>query len=807
MAVLPIGMSGEAGGYQIERSLRFNSADSTYLSRTPPSASNRKTWTWGGWVKRSELSTLQWLFTAGTTSTSRTYIGISASDNLFVGSESSTVILDIVTSQVFRDPSSWYHIVISIDTTQATAANRVRVYVNGTQVTSFSTASYPSQNTDLVGVNTTDGHYIGVRGPGGLNNYFGGYLTDINFIDGQALTPSSFGETDSDTGVWKPKAYTGSYGTNGFYLKFADNSGTTSTTLGKDSSPNGNNWTPNNFSVTAGAGNDSLVDTPTPYGTDTGAGGEVRGNYATWNPLRNDQSAVLTNGNLDLSTAGSGDRYGAYTTLGVSSGKWYWEITAGSLSTDGYNIGITSASKSPTSALGSDAESYIYLNTANKRTSATTVAYGATYTAGDVIGVALDLDVGTLTFYKNGTSQGTAYTSIPSNTWFPTVADNDTGSTTGSSFIGNFGQRPFAYTAPSGFKALCTQNLPEPTVVQGDDYFNTVLWTGNDASPRTITGVGFQPDFVWIKPRSLAQSHHIFDAVRGTQVELRSNTTDAELTSTYGNLTAYASDGFTLTAGVNGIANVNANNETFVAWNWKANGSGVTNTAGSITSTVSANTTSGFSIVTWTGTGANATVGHGLGVAPKMIIVKNRTTATSTGWIVYHSTLGGTQFLVLNSTTGAGTVSTVWNDTATTSSVFSLGSNSDVNQNTNSMVAYCFAPVSGFSAMGAYTGSGSADGPFIYTGFRPAFVMIKQSSAAGEHWVILDNDRNTSNVENKELYANLSNAESSNAGNATLDFVSNGFKIRTTNAGQNTSSATYIYACFAESPFRYSLAR
>ena len=800
MAVLPIGMSGEAGGYQIQRSLRFNSADSAYLSRTLTTPTDNKKFTLSMWVKRSGFTSF---------GVDNYILAVNSSSGIYFTEPSILYFQNgggtATTTAVFRDPSSWYHLVFVFDSSNATANDRMIIYVNNVRQ-ALTTSTPPSLNA-TGSINSAVSHNIG-RYISGLY-YFPGYLADINFIDGQALTPSSFGENDTDTGVWKPKAYTGSYGTNGFYLKFADNSGTTSTTLGKDSSGNGNNWTPNNFSVTAGAGNDSLVDTPTPYGTDTGAGGEVRGNYATWNPLRNDQSAVLTNGNLDLSTAGSGDRYGAYTTLGVSSGKWYWEITAGSLSTDGYNIGITSASKSPTSALGSDAESYIYLNTANKRTSATTVAYGATYTAGDVIGVALDLDVGTLTFYKNGTSQGTAYTSIPSNTWFPTVADNDTGSTTGSSFIGNFGQRPFAYTAPSGFKALCTQNLPEPAVVQGDDYFNTVLYTGNGSAPRTITGVGFQPDWVWVKSRSNTSAHFLWDAVRGTNLNLFSNLTSEEANvasgSTDGGVSTSASDGFTLTAGTSSSNNVNNNGSTYVGWNWKANGSGVSNTDGSITSTVSANTTSGFSIVTWTGTGANATVGHGLGVAPKMIIVKNRTTATSTGWIVYHSTLGGTQFLVLNSTTGAGTVSTVWNDTATTSSVFSLGSNSDVNQNTNSMVAYCFAPVSGFSAMGAYTGSGSADGPFIYTGFRPAFVMIKQSSASGNNWAIVDDKRDDYNVADLRLFPNTSDAESSSY--VVADLLSNGFKIRGSAGSTNTSSATYIYMAFAENPFKYSLAR
>ena len=801
MAVLPIGMSGEAGGYQIERSLRFNSADSTYLSRTPPSASNRKTWTWGGWVKRSELSTLQWLFTAGTTSTSRTYIGISASDNLFVGSESSTVILDIVTSQVFRDPSSWYHIVISIDTTQATAANRVRVYVNGTQVTSFSTASYPSQNTDLVGVNTTDGHYIGVRGPGGLNNYFGGYLTDINFIDGSALTPSSFGETDSDTGVWTPKAYTGSYGTNGFYLKFADNSGTTSTTLGKDSSPNGNNWTPNNFSVTAGAGNDSLVDTPTSYGTDTGAGGEVRGNYATLNPLDKGTYITTANGNLDV--VASTQWQGVRATLGMSAGKWYCEYTPTSGTYHIVSISQPQAVMDGYIVNNSTAWGYGY--DGSKYNGGSTTSYGATWGVGDTIGIAFDADAGTLVFYKNGTSQGTAYSSLTNGPYLVGIGVYP--SATGTF---NFGQRPFAYTAPSGFKALCTQNLPTPAIgatasTRADDYFNPVLYTGNGSAPRTITGVGFQPDFVWVKSRSNAYAHFLWDAVRGTNLNLFSNLTNAEANvatdSTDGGVSTSASDGFTLTAGTSSSNNVNNNGSTYVGWNWKANGSGSTNTAGTITSTVSANTTSGFSIVTYTGTGANATVGHGLGVAPSMVIVKPRSAVNN--WSVYHRSLGASNVIFLDLTNASATSAASWNSTAPTSSAISVGTSLGINGSGTTFVAYCFAPVAGFSAFGSYTGNGSADGTFVYTNHRPALVLVKRTDSTG-NWTVLDNKREGYNVDNDPLYPNLSDAEGTTD---LVDMLSNGFKVRSTDASVNASGGTYIYMSVAENPFKYSLGR
>jgi len=251
-----------SGGYQIERSLRFNSADSAYLNRTPASAGNRRTWTWSGWVKRTTLSSTGTIFSAGTSSGANIYALQTVGDQLAIRFDQEASG-NVTTTQVFRDASAWYHFVFAIDTTQATSSNRVKIYVNGSQITAFGTATYPSQNFDTA-MNNNVAHQIGLRGyqP---DLYLNSYLTEINFVDGQALTPSDFGETDSATGVWKPKKFSGTYGTNGFYLNFSDNSNTTSTTLGKDSSGNGNNWTPSGFSVASGVGNDSLVDTPTSY--------------------------------------------------------------------------------------------------------------------------------------------------------------------------------------------------------------------------------------------------------------------------------------------------------------------------------------------------------------------------------------------------------------------------------------------------------------------------------------------------------------------------------------------------------------
>jgi hypothetical protein len=802
-------LGGSPAGYQIERSLRFNSADSAYLSRTPASAGNRKTWTWSGWVKRSALGTTQFLEVAYTGATTRSIIYFSSDNALsYFDQTSGSTNASIITTSLYRDVSSWYHIVIAIDTTQATSSNRAKLYVNGAQITSFSTATYPSQNFDTL-FNATNNHNLGCSETAGTA-HFSGYLTEVNFIDGQALTPSDFGETDAATGVWKPKRYTGTYGTNGFYLNFSDNSNTTAATLGKDSSGNGNNWTPNGFSVAAGVGNDSLVDTPTSYGTDTGAGGEVRGNYATLNPLINPSADTFSNGNLQVVTSSSNYGTSVSTMATPTTGKWYAECTI--VSTASYAaVGICSTSSvfTATSWIGSLTGVTYYGNSGQKFVNASGSAYGATYGANDVIGVAYDADNLQITFYKNGTTQGTI-TGVTSGAYYFGSSEWDTASGTQ---VWNFGQRPFqkwngsayvANTAPSGFKALCTQNLPTPTIgatstTQANDYFNTVRYPGTGSS-QSITGVGFQPDFVWIKELNGAADHGLYDAVRGVQKQMESNTITAESTETTG-LTAFGTDGFTVGA----LAQLNTNTDTYVAWCWKANGAGSTNTAGTITSTVSANTTAGFSVLTYNPGNTSGTIGHGLGVAPQFIIVRSRTNSGGDPWGVYHVSLGNTKYLRLNTTNAEATLSTVWNDTSPTDTVVSIGTSDIVSSADTSFIMYCFAPVAGYSAFGSYTGNGSTNGPFVYLGFRPRWILFKSTNGTNKSWWIADTARDTYNIVGNLLAPNSADAEVT--GNSFVDYISNGFKLRDSWGGANTNGETYIYAAFAEFPFKYSLAR
>jgi hypothetical protein len=716
------------------------------------------------------------------------------------------------TNAVFRDPSAWYHVVVAIDTTQATDTNRVKLYVNNVQQSFSGSPTYPSQNFDCLYFNNNISTFIGSYYSS--SGHYSGLLTEINFIDGQALTPSSFGETNAQTGVWQPKAYSGSYGTNGFYLNFSDNSNTTAATLGKDYSGNGNNWTPNNFSVSAGAGNDSLVDSPTAYGTDTGAGGTVRGNYCTWNPIdTNTSTAFLTNGNLQAQTS-SNAWANSRGTSAPTTGKWYFECTNTTFG-DYAQVGVIAMNRNiPASYPGGEANAWVYANNGYLYNNGGITAFpGSNLANGDVLMIAYDNDAGKVWFGRNGTWYNSGNPAAGTNASFNTATIVQPiigvyGSTTVQDT--NFGQRPFAYTAPSGFKALCTQNLPTPTIgattaTQASQYFAPVIYTGTGAA-QTIT-VGFQPDFVWLKSRvSAVWYHQLYDVIRSPLKALFSNATDAETTYT-DTLTAFASNGFSLGTDATYNGPVNKNGDTYVSWNWKANGSGSSNTAGSITSTVSANTTSGFSIATFTiQSSGSATVGHGLGVAPSLILVKTRNIAFQ--WDVYHASLGKDAYLVLNSTdaqvTGA---TTIWNSTAPTSTVFSLGSAWPSVAPGNTAVAYCFAAIAGYSAFGSYTGNGSTDGPFVYTGFKPAFILYKRSSASGNDWRITDTARSTYNPDSTAfLYPNYTSSENANA-NDDLDILSNGFKIRSANDPSNANGSTYIYMAFASSPFKYSLAR
>lgn len=775
MSVLPVGMgSSGADVGDIGHSVRLRAAASAYFSRTF-GAGNRRLWSYGGWLKCGDVS--------GAAQMELLSVRSADSDTgylTFKFNTDRTLYVDGYgtswrrTSQVFRDPTAHFHFWLIWDSENATANDRIRLYVNGQRVTSFSITNNPSTGTDYAG-NQASEHNIG-RNVRNANAFLDGVLSDLYFFGGAAVDPSAVVETNSD-GVCVPKAYAGSYsGTNSCHLDFADIALTSGSNagLGKDTSGNGNYWNTNNISVTAGVTYDSMVDTPT-------------NNYATLNPLDlvSGGTAYVTSGaNLDITTAAT---YAARSTIWPTSGKVWAEYTMTSSGTaNGTVLGVGRVDANIASGTGTYTT---YRMNGNKEVNGTGSAYGATFTNTDVIGIAWDVSAGTIEFYKQTSGSG-SFTSQGQLTGISTAGDVTLLCRTANSGSWNFGQRPFNNSSiPSGYVGLCTANLPAVAITNPKKHFNAKTRTGT-AATFSVTGELFQPGMVWTKGRSGATDHAIYDAVRGVEKRLETNNTDAEVTGDTTGLTAFNSDGFTGGA----LAQINTNSATYIDWMWKANGAGSSNTDGSRTSTVSANITAGFSIASFnTGAAANVTVGHGLSVVPSMIILKNRSTQE---WNVWHKNLTNTQdrFLILNASNGEGTAVRMWANTAPTSSVFSIESGYTIAASTDA-IAYNFAEVPGYSKIGSYTGNGSADGPFVWCGFRPKWVLFKRVDSA-DNWIIFDAARAEYNATQMQVYPNLTNAEDSGR---TIDLLSNGFKIRDASPGINGTAM--VFAAFAEHPY------
>ena len=751
-------------------SLRFRQAASANLTRTPGSAGNQQKWTWSGWVKRCDIGSSGCLFGGGTSGSAYAELYFSGDYFAFYNNLNSTA--NVATNAVYKDPSAWYHLVVAVDTTQATDSNRIKLYVNGVQQTSLSTATYPAQNTNMY-VNSAAVHSMGaLYYTAGTIDYFDGYLSQVYLIDGQQLTPSSFGTTDATTGVWRPALYNGSYGTNGFYLPFSDVALTSGSNagLGKDFSGNSNYWNTNNISVTSGVTYDAMIDIP------VGMSATIA-NYAILNQLTT--SSTITYAGLRISGA-----FSAKSTIQIpSTGTWYAEATFTTVATTAYGIDFglidsTGNSYALIRAAGSTVQ------TAGNGGSTTYNSY-STFSSGDVASLTYNVSTGTLNFYKNNVLAATV-SGITESGYFIRAGGD------GASDVVdvNFGQRPFAYTPPSGYLSLNTYNLPTPTILQGDDYFAATLYTGNGSS-QSITNTGFQPDLVWMKNRTSAYSHGLYDSVRGTGTthSLYSNETVAEGTySANQNLTSFNSNGFSL--GSTSSTNViNTNGESLVAWQWKKTA------------------TAGFNIVTWAGNSVNGrAIAHGLGKTPKLIICK--IVDGNDLWPVWSAYLQGNDYnLKLDTNDAQATNNAFMQSPAPNATNFYVTSDYKINQTGNNYIAYCFTDIDGFSAFGKYTGNGSnTNGPFVYTGFRPAYTMIKTYDNTGE-WTIHDNQRPTYNQSAQYLFADVADSEYNNIYN-NIDYLSNGFKLRgTTGTNQNGNGYNYIYMAFAENPFKYALAR
>lgn len=792
---LLLGAAGASAGYTIDQSIRFNDNDSAYLTRTPGSASNRKTWTISTWVKYSvDTASGSAIFGSGATSAEDTFAYITSGGAIdWIVRDSSTIRGRIVTNRLFRDPSAWYHLVFVLDTTSGTAGDRMRLWVNGSEETSFSTDTNPPVNTDSA-INSTLAQYIGFSRGNGGDNLWDGYQAEIQLVDGTALNASSFGEYNAD-GVWVPKKYTNAagYGTNGFYITGAD-----SADLGADYSGNGNDFTSSGLAAA-----DQRLDTPTL-------------NKATLNGVNLYTSgSALSDGNLTVTNSGTtGYWHRSYATQSLSY-KTYWEVHADNLGS--LNMGVSSL-RNPNGGINNPAGNYgagIQNNEAFVTGSYASESSGSRtfpISTGNYVMFAFDPDrgalwAGTEGTWKDGTSSsassatilaeiegtGTSYalfTGIDADDAIPHIAQYSTSVATA-----RFSSEDWEGTAPTGYEDLSTANLPDPTIADPSAYFQTTLYTGDGSSSHEINQTGnstFEPSMVWIKSRSAATDHIIQDQVRGNFI-IYPNKADAEGATGGGWVKSFDSDGFT--TDVNGP--INASGATFAAWQWKANGSGSSNTDGSVTSTVSNESTSNFSIVKYTGTGSGtSTVGHGLGVTPDMILLKHLD--RSQNWRVFHTSEGVGETGFLNST--AAFSADPDRITAVSSTTFSAAAN--MNESAD-YIAYAFAEVDGFSKFGSYTGNGSTDGVFIYTGFRPAFLMYKVTSTT-DSWEMYDTVRQTFNVHGTQLKANLSNAETNDV---RVDILSNGFKARSSNTAINASGSTYIYMAFAESPFKTATAR
>ena len=545
------------------------------------------------------------------------------------------------------------------------------------------------------------------------------------------------------------------------------------------------------FSVTqsGGTGTDVLFDSPTngDSSDDTGAGGEVSANYCTLNPLDKATVAVLSDGNLRTNSSGAGAIRGTFKY--PKTGKWYYEVQPiddAQYNTGYFHVGIATADSNLNASPGYDTTNeFTYWQNGSKTNN---VAYGASFTAGDIIGVAFDAGAGSLTFYKNGVSQGVNSTGLTGE-YFPYAP------TWNYNAAYNFGQRSFAYPV-SNYLPLSTTNLPTPTIADGSTAFDAKLYTGNNTT-NAISGYEFSPDFLWLKRRDAAANNTLFDTVRGRDSGIFSNTTSAEVTGSpsTNDLVSFDSTGFTLGAAYN--HSINSSTGSYVAFAWDAGSSTVSNTDGSQTSQVRVNQTAGFSIATFNTPNPSATFtyGHGLNAAPEFVIHKF---LYGSNWYTYHAGLGQ-PFINLNdaSTPGSNQFTT-----APTSSVFTYPAGLIVGPDLQ-IVAYSFTSVAGYSMFGAYDGNSSSDGPFIYTGFRPAWLLIRRSNGSA-NWYLVDSTRDPDNTVNLYLKPNASSAEIDTSSEGTknyIDFLSNGFKLRGTEISTNASQE-YIYAAFAENPFQ-----
>jgi hypothetical protein len=754
--------SGGAAGFEVTNSGLLEGTDQ--LTRTTAgTATDGNVWTLSIWLKQTVLgSTDQYIFSAGTD-------GVRFNSDKIEVFRGGVAAL-VPTSALQRDPSDYIHILIAADG----GGTSITMEIDGVAETSFSTDTGPAT---WASINTTATAHAINNLVGGAKQHDGCY-SEVAFIDGLALTSTSFGEFNA-SGRWVPIDPSGlTFGNNGCYLDFQDGAD-----LGKDVSGNNNDWT--NTGVT------QSTDSPTT-------------NNATINPLEANASLTLSVGNTVM--AGGAAHQKAMGTVGLpNSGKYYFEgvVLTTTNGVSATSIGIASAATpanlTASTKFGDGIMMYSSVSGSVAEDASTLFTFG-TFTAGDVMQVAIDLDNNKMWFGINDTyfDSGGTTTGNPSTGANPVSTTDFKGYALALGLFSNtvtsqLTEESFTHTPPTDFIELDSTTLPTADV-NPQEHMKPVIYTGDGSASLAITGAGFQPDLAWIKNRDATDSHVLTDSVRGVGEIISSDTSGAEVTDA-DTVLSFDTDGITVGADVK----VNTNTEDYVAWLFRFNNSSASNTNGTITSTTSANTSNGMSVVTYTGTGSNATVGHGLGATPTFLMVKR--TDTTGDWKVFHTDLATTKALVLNSTAAAATSGTFWHNTAPTPSVFSLGTSTDVNASGGTYVAYCFTDIEGFSKAGSYTGNNLADGTFAYTGFNPSFLMIK-NSAAVTSWRIFDTAREPNNLTGGYLEPDTNAAEVNlGGGNTTdLDILSNGFKLRG-NASTVNAASTNVYLAFASNPF------
>ena len=800
----PSGVQADVGD-AIANSLLLNDDDGAYLSRTPssPPSNSRKTWTLSMWIKRSELATYNPLFFGGTSS-NFCMAYLSSGDKLAFVSELSggATSKQLIPSRVFRDTTSWYHLVFVLDTANSTESDRMILYVNGVRETDFDTETYRTQN-DECGWNDEQAHSIGRDNSTG---FFDGYIAKVEHFAKHALSPTSFGRFSTSHGnVWVPIQTTASFATNSvdFQLLFGTAPGS-GAGAGDDTSGRTNDWAENNF-----ASSDQTSDTPT-------------NNFPTMSALCPDFSdgGTWSEGNMKI-VATSEDSDVIWTAPAISTGKHFfqWDFT-NNASSGNMRVGMSNLenfdghtfnySSSDHLALEADHRndtwqkydgSYSTENAGNPNATGR-YCMAVDFDAGKCWFGLIDTSDGSITWYdnSNGSSGNPASGANPVFTFTantPLVGHVLAGKASGTSWTVDldFGQFGFGNTVlPTGYTGYGQSDWEVLADVGGvekpGDYFQATTYTGN-GSTNAITGVGLQPDWLWIKDRDNSNSHRLYDVIRGNGNRLFSDRTDLESSTTQEHQ-SFDSDGFT----VGSDSSVNGNSAGYVSWNWKAGGSGASNGTGSITSSVSASAPGHFSIVGYQGNSTNgATVGHSLGGTPELIIFRGRggSGASSFLWRVFSTVGGAGKYLRLNDTTALQDDTGYLNNTLPNETVITLGTDGDVNNSNYNYIAYCFRSIPGVCKIGSYQGNNSSNGSYISTGFAPAVTITKPVSTTGA-WMILDNAREPTNPIQKRLFPNSNGAEDIDGDQ--MDFFANGFKLR--KSGGHNGSAQYFFVALAE---------